>query len=535
MGDASWQRFCHYLFYSDELGMQIDISKIRFTDNYFQYMETGMKAIYQKIRELESGFIYNPDEGRMVGHYWLRRPELAPNSMIRQEIESTIKGIKDFTAEIHAGLLTGENGQVFKNVLVIGIGGSSLGPRFLAHALKQSTDKMRLFFIDNTDPDGIDCILEQIGSELDQTLTIVISKSGGTIETRNGMEEVREYYKRSGLQFPRHAVSITQKGSSLDRLQAVENWLKMFPLWDWVGGRTSVFSAVGLLPLALQGINIERLLEGAEKCDRLTRLDETPKNPAALLALMWYAVTNGQGGKQMVVLPYKDRLQLLAMYLQQLIMESLGKEKDLDGKFVQQGITVYGNKGSTDQHSYLQQLLDGPDNFFITFIEILKDRQKKSIKLAENSTSGDYLQAFLLGTRKALMLKGRQFITITLNEINEKSLGALIALFERTVSIYALLINVNAYHQPAVELGKKQTGEVIALKNRVSEFLAQNRKNKYTLQMLAEELGNGVDKEILYKILQHLVHNPDSNIAAVKTKNQDNRLVFEYFFYAEQS
>src|SRR5690606_10276987 len=159
-------------------------------------------------------------------------------------------------------------------------------------------------------------------------------------------------------------------------------------------------------------------------------------------------LTRGQGGQQLVVLPYKDRLELLTKYLQQLVMESLGKEKDLAGRTVHQGLTVLGNKGSTDQHSYVQQLLEGPDNFFVTFIQVLEDREGTSPVVGENSTSGDYLQAFLMGTRKALAMKGRASLTITLEKLNSFTLGALLALFERTVSMYAYLVNVNAYHQP---------------------------------------------------------------------------------------
>ena len=133
-------------------------------------------------------------------------------------------------------------------------------------------------------------------------------------------------------------------------------------------------SAVGLLPAALQGIDIDQMLAGARSCDALTRLNNVNANPSALLAAMWYNCCNGKGEKDMVILPYKDRLELFSRYLQQLIMESLGKEKDLSGNVVHQGIAVYGNKGSTDQHAYVQQLRDGVSNFFVTFIEVQKDR-----------------------------------------------------------------------------------------------------------------------------------------------------------------
>jgi glucose-6-phosphate isomerase len=138
---------------------------------------------------------------------------------------------------------------------------------------------------------------------------------------------------------------------------------------------------------------------------------------------MWYYAGNGKGEKDMVILPYKDRLALFAKYLQQLVMESLGKEKDLDGKIVHQGIAVYGNKGSTDQHAYVQQLRDGVLNFFVTFIEVGKDQRSPAIEIENGVTSGDYLHGFLRGTRSALYDSGRESITISIPEASTFNIG----------------------------------------------------------------------------------------------------------------
>src|SRR5213079_1388478 len=156
------------------------------------------------------------------------------------------------------------------------------------------------------------------------------------------------------------------------------------------------------------------------------RAPDVARNAAMLLALMWYYAGNGKGEKDMVILPYKDRLALFAKYLQQLVMESLGKEKDLDGMIVHQGIAVYGNKGSTDQHAYVQQLRDGVLNFFVTFIEVQKDRASGRFEVEEGVTTGDYLQGFLRGTRSALYESGRESITITIPEVTAFYVGALI-------------------------------------------------------------------------------------------------------------
>ena len=204
--------------------------------------------------------------------------------------------------------------------------------RFVADALGAPSDPLRPFFFDNTDSDGMARELARIASTpggLAGTLTVVISKSGGTKETRNGMLEVREAYRSEGLTFSRHAVAVTGEGSDLDTLAAKDGWLARFPMWDWVGGRTSELSAVGLLPAALQGLDVDGLLAGAAACDEATRVPNVAKNPAAMLALAWYRETGGRGQKDMVVLPYRDRLLLFSRYLQQLVMESLGKEKDL--------------------------------------------------------------------------------------------------------------------------------------------------------------------------------------------------------------
>jgi glucose-6-phosphate isomerase len=286
-------------------------------------------------------------------------------------------------------------------------------------------------------------------------------------------------------------------------------------MWDWVGGRTSETSAVGLLPAALQDIDIDALLEGARLCDEVTRKKDSRTNPSALLALAWYHATGGCGKKDMVILPYKDRLQLFPKYLQQLIMESLGKEKDLNGQIVNQGISVYGNKGSTDQHAYVQQLRDGVNNFFVTFIEVLKDREGCSFVLDGKATSGDYLNAFLQGTRRALSEKDRESVTLTIEKIDARSIGALIALYERAVGFYASLININAYHQPGVEAGKKAAGLVIELQTKALAFLKKEKGKSFTPEEIASAIGAPEEVEAIFKSLEHAVANADHPIKKI--------------------
>lgn len=507
-----WTRFQKYYAEFPTLRLSIDLSRMNFADDYFASMQSKTCKAFEAMAELEKGAIANPDENRMVGHYWLRNPALAPAAAIRREIEETVESIKTFASAVHSGTVQGAKGA-FKNLLVIGIGGSALGPQFVSNALGHpAKDKLDVHFFDNTDPDGIDKVLAKLSSKLGQTLCIVISKSGGTKETRNGMLEAKAAYEKAGLKFESHAVAVTGSGSELDNVAKNGGWLKQFPMWDWVGGRTSELSAVGLLPAALQGLDIGGMLAGAKACDEVTRQASVESNPAAQLALMWYYVGNGKGAKDMVVLPYKDRLELFSKYLQQLLMESLGKELSLSREIVNQGIAVYGNKGSTDQHAYLQQLREGLHNFFVTFIEVLKDRETESLLVEPNVTSGDYLSGFLFGTRQALYEKDRESITITIESVTPFAIGVLIALYERAVGLYASLINVNAYHQPGVEAGKKAAGAVIALQLKVLSYLKEKRGHRLTSAQIASGIGAHAEFEPVFKICEHLAANADRGI-----------------------
>jgi len=290
-------------------------------------------------------------------------------------------------------------------------------------------------------------------------------------------------------------------------------------MWDWVGGRTSELSAVGLLPAALQGVEIDSLLAGARACDDVTRSNNVNANPAAQLALAWFFAGNGKGTKNMVVIPFKDRLELFSKYLQQLLMESLGKEKDLDGKIVRQGISVFGNKGSTDQHSYIQQLRDGLDNYFLIFIEVLQDRQAPSMEVEPYTTSGDYLIGFLLGTRQALFEKDRESLTLTVRNVTPFSVGVLIALFERAVGFYASLVKINAYNQPGVEAGKKAASAVIHLELEILQFLSKNNVAALTVEQISEGIHKPDEIETLFKICDHLSANPSRGIQKKAGKN----------------
>ena len=183
-----WRRYCDHLCVCEEIGLAVDVSRMAFDDGYWARMEPRLQAAYAAMAELERGAIANPDEQRMVGHYWLRAPGLAPSPEIAQAIETTLARVEAFAADVHRGAVRPPGGARFTDLLSIGIGGSALGPMFVHDALGDpKRDRLGVHFFDNTDPDGMQRVLDGLGARLASTLVVVISKSGGTPETRNGM------------------------------------------------------------------------------------------------------------------------------------------------------------------------------------------------------------------------------------------------------------------------------------------------------------------------------------------------------------
>ncbi len=497
-----WRRFQTLLWYDANLGFWLDASRMALRTEDLEALEPRAAASFRAMDELEAGAIANRDEERQVGHYWLRDPERAPTPEARALIRGEIDRLDVFGREVRGGILTSPGGAPFSDVLWIGIGGSGLGPLLIIKALERLGDGLPFHFFDNVDPQGMSATLAALGSRLLTTLVVVVSKSGGTPEPRLGMEQARARLEALGGHWPQQAVAITMAGSHLDQRASQEGWLARFDMPDWVGGRTSITSAVGLLPAVLAGADMRGFLEGAAEMDQRTRVASLRDNPAALLAACWYVAGEGKGCRDMVVLPYRDRLEVFSRYLQQLVMESLGKRLDRDGNVVQQGLAVYGNKGSTDQHAYVQQLRDGLDNFFAVFIEALDEPADIAPVAGENPA--DFLAGFLQGTRAALCEGGRQSLTLTLQRFDARSLGALIALFERAVGLYGEWINVNAYHQPGVEAGKTAAAQILTLQQRLEAALSDGAP--HDLSDLGEALGLE-SPEPLFWILRHLCFN----------------------------
>ncbi len=513
------------LFFDKISGFCLDWQMVNLPPEFGREKADDIARSLANMQDIEQGKTVNSDEGRMVGHYWLRNPKLAPNSQIRQDIDKNASAINNFIEQVHCGKISAINGQKYNQALILGIGGSSLPIQLASSALSRPNQPLELFFIDNCDPAGISDTLAKLAPQLATTLIIVISKSGNTVETNLAMAATQAFWQQNNLDFWPNALCITAADSKLQNL-GKNKWLAVFPLWDWVGGRTSLLAAVGLLPLGLQGIDINLLLDGAAAADNLSRPQQNlaeknsndyRQNPALMMALCWLYLSKGQGGSSLIIWPYKDRLALLGKYLQQLIMESLGKEYDLAGRKVGQGLAVYGNKGSSDQHSFLQQILDGSDRALVNFIIIMQDNiddimadSRQNDKLATKidnpaSIAGDYLKAFWLGTEQALATKNKPSLSITIPKLNAFYLGFLIALYERAVGYYAALIGINAYHQPAVESGKKSAEQIIMLKGQLLAYLEQHAGQYFSSHQLAKACAADL-RQTAY-LLEHLQAN----------------------------
>ncbi len=443
-----------YTFTDGKSGFSINFAGMNFDASDIEVLAPACARAMKGISDIEAGAIKNPDEQRKVTHF---------SDRIAYPDSPEFAAVETFAAK------TIDDGK-FDAVVVNGIGGSALGPQLMQFAVngpywnelpKSKRRGLKIYFLDNTDSSGFADLLEVM--EPEKTIHLVISKSGGTQETKNNMIAMEKFYASRGLNFADCAVAVTMKDSSLYRHAKADNWLEIFEMAESIGGRTSETAIVGHLPAALTGIDFGKFLAGACDMDAWTRKSEN--NPALMLAMMWYLAGNGKGDRNMVIVPYSDRLVLLSRYLQQLVMESLGKELDLDGKVVHQGLNVFGNKGGTDAHAFIQQLNDGRDDFFATFIEVLQDAKK--LEINDGVTMGDYLHGFFEGLSAALRNKGRQTITIRIPQLTVYELGQIIALYERAVAIYAEFININAFHQPGVQAYKLAAKDVLALREKV--------------------------------------------------------------------
>ena len=509
-----WMDRCHkFSFIDGASGFTINFAGMKFEEKSLQLLEEKFISVHSEMQKIELGEIKNPDENRKVTHFTDRTSYTG--SSIYNEVETFADGVRK-------GTICGSTGKKLESAIINGIGGSALGPQLVQMALNgpywnelssaRRNGNLKIYFLDNTDSSGLADALEVC--DLETTLIVNVSKSGGTQETKNNMLVCMKAYADAGINFAGHACAITMAGSELDQTARTGNWLRVFEMAESIGGRTSETSIVGHLPAALAGIDFAALLRGACHMDELTRNKFLSHNPAYMLSAIWYIAGEGKGNRNMVVVPYSDRLLLLSRYLQQLVMESLGKEKDLDGKLVYQGLNVFGNKGGTDAHAFIQQLNDGRDDFFVTFIEVLEDAMTATV--SGSITMGDYLHGFMAGLSGALRSKGRQVIEMRIQKADAFNLGMLIALYERSVAAYAELIHINAFHQPGVQAYKLASKGVIELLKNSEALLPSIAPFKGTISELAAKLGMAANEYDLEGIFAKLASNTDKRELPVK-------------------
>ncbi len=363
------------------------------------------------------------------------------------------------------------------DLVVLGIGGSALGNIALQQALNPCTYNLlsdrkrpgpRLFVLDNVDPSMVAETLGLFGRRIKTTLFNVISKSGETAETASQFMVVREMLRRKlGADFARRIVATTDQAKGTLHEIARRDGYATLPVPDDVGGRFSVLSPVGLFSAAMCGIDIDALLAGAAAMAERVENANWRENPACMLAAIKYVAATAKGKVMHVMMPYSNRLHALADWYRQLWAESLGKRLDRGGGEVFVGPTPIKALGATDQHSQVQLYREGPNDKLVVFLEVRKHPREVRVPDVFGEVAGlSYLRKAKLSallnaektaTEYALAASGRPSVTLKFNAITPPSVGEFIYLYEFTTSLMGELLNINAYDQPAVELGKKAT------------------------------------------------------------------------------
>ncbi len=412
-------------------------------------------AYQDKISEI----IKNLNQCKDKPNQWLQWMNLGYN-------EETLWYVKEYAAMVKGR---------FENVLVLGIGGSALGGMAMTEALlkpywnllsEEQRDGMpRIFFLDNIDPDTMTGLLDFL--DLSKTLVNVITKSGSTAETMSQFMIVKDRLEKElGDNYRYNIVATTDKRTGILRQIAEQEGYKTFVVPDDVGGRFSVFSAVGLLPMALVGIDIDAVVNGIKDMDLALKNTDIKENIAAQNALIHYLMDTKKGKNMSVMMPYSSRLKYVSDWYVQLWAESLGKNKDNEGNDVHVGPTPIKALGATDQHSQIQLYNEGPNNKIINFIrvenfdnvlEIPNIFEYTGINYLAGKTVNRLMNAEADSTRVALADYERPTVTISIPKVDAYNLGQLLYMFEVQTAIAGALYNINTFNQPGVEQAKNYT------------------------------------------------------------------------------
>lgn len=470
----------------------VDYSKNCITQETLNLLQNLAKETHlnKAIAAYFEGKNINQTENRAVLHTALRSPDyttvFVDGINVMPEITAVKNKIKAFSNEIISGNRVGFSGKKFTDIVNIGIGGSDLGPAMVVEALQFYKNHLNLHFVSNVDGDHVNEILKKINPET--TLFVIVSKTFTTQETLSNAETIRAWFLQSAQQsdVAKHFVAVSTN------IQKVTDFgidsENIFPMWDWVGGRFSLWSAVGLsIALAVGYDHFQELLDGAHEMDEHFKNAEFQQNIPVVLALLsiWY--NNFFGAESEALIPYTQYLQKLAPYLQQGIMESNGKSIDRNGNPVdyQTGTIIWGEPGTNSQHAFFQLIHQGTKLIptdFIGFVHSLHGNQDHHDKLMSNFFA--QTEALLNGKTEAqveaefqkqgLSPQAAQFLlpfkvftgnkptnTILINKLTPKSLGSLIALYEHKIFVQGVIWNIFSYDQWGVELGKQLANSIL--------------------------------------------------------------------------
>lgn len=444
----------------------------------------------EAISKYIGGDVINQTENRAVLHTALRAKENASVQVdgvnVLPEIYAVKNKIKQFSNEIISGQRKGYTGKPFTDVVNIGIGGSDLGPAMIVEALQYYKNPLNVHFVSNVDGDHVNEILKKVNPET--TLFVIVSKTFTTQETLSNAETIRSWFLQSAAQddVAKHFVAVSTNIQKVTEFGI--NPDNIFPMWDWVGGRFSLWSAVGLsISLAVGFDHFDQLLEGAHEMDEHFKTESFDKNIPVVLALLsiWY--NNFFGAESEALIPYTQYLQKLAPYLQQGIMESNGKSIGRDGKPVnyQTGTIIWGEPGTNSQHAFFQLIHQGTKLIptdFIGYKEALYGNKDHHDKLMSNFFA--QTEALLMGKTEAqvkaeFQLQGisgekAQFLlpfkvfagnkptnTLLIQKLTPATLGALVALYEHKIFVQGIIWNIFSYDQWGVELGKQLANSIL--------------------------------------------------------------------------
>lgn len=442
------------------------------------------------ISKYFKGDLINQTEDRAVLHTALRATEnsavMVDGINVMPEIFSVKNKIKNFSNEVISGERKGFSGKQFTDIVNIGIGGSDLGPAMIVEALQFYKNHLNVHFVSNVDGDHVNEVIKKLNPET--TLFVIVSKTFTTQETLSNAETIRSWFLQSATQedVAKHFVAVSTNIKKVTEFGI--NPVNVFPMWDWVGGRFSLWSAVGLsVSLAVGFDNFDKLLKGANDMDEHFKNESFDKNIPVILALLsiWY--NNFFGAESEALIPYTQYLQKLAPYLQQGIMESNGKSIGRDGKPVnyQTGTIIWGEPGTNSQHAFFQLIHQGTKLIptdFIGFKEALYGNKDHHDKLMSNFFA--QTEALLMGKTEAqvktefeaqgITAEKAAFLvpfkvfsgnkptnTLLINKLTPESLGALVALYEHKIFVQGVIWNIFSYDQWGVELGKQLANTIL--------------------------------------------------------------------------